>query len=356
MLVIRPITMDDLDQLYELSKLTSFGLTTLPQDRDLLRKRLVAAVRSFEELADGPRGQVYLLALEDLNAGRLAGVSGIVSKVGGFEPFYAYRIETSVHESKMLGVRKEIRTLHLVMEHSGPSEIGSLFLSPSYRGGGHGRLLSLSRFLFMAEHPALFDPLVIAEMRGIVDDKGESPFWDALGRHFFEIDYPKADYLSMVSKRFIAELMPRHPIYIPLLPKPAQEVIGKVHPETEPALAILEQEGFRFHGMVDIFEAGPVVSCPLEQIRTVRQSVRGVLAKVTQEPLGGAVHVISNVGRGFRACLGNVQVSGQEMTVSQLTALTLKLRLGDAVRVASLKPAPEAAGAAAKAVLDQPRL
>src|SRR5262249_22653987 len=158
--------------------------------------------------------------------------------------FYAYRIEKAVHESDVLKVRKEVPFLKLVTEHNGPCEIGSLFLAPSYRRDGNGRFLSLVRFLFMAEQPKRFDPVVIAELRGVIDDLGHSAFWDALGRHFFEVEYPTADYLSMVNKKFIADLMPSHPIYIPLLPKEAQAVIGQVHEQTRPALKILEDEGF----------------------------------------------------------------------------------------------------------------
>ena len=57
--------------------------------------------------------------------------------------------------------------LHLVAEHNGPCEIGSLFLAPVHRGGHNGRVLSLSRFLFMADHEHCFDPVVLAEMRGV---------------------------------------------------------------------------------------------------------------------------------------------------------------------------------------------
>ena len=61
-------------------------------------------------------------------------------------------IETSTIHSYLLKVHKEAKTLHLVQEHNGPCEIGSLFLHPDYRKGGNGWLLSLVRFLFMAEH------------------------------------------------------------------------------------------------------------------------------------------------------------------------------------------------------------
>src|SRR5579864_537607 len=126
MLVIRPIALQDLPALESLAALTGFGLTTLPRDPNLLGRRIRASVRGFEKLTDDdrPRGETYLFVLEDLPTGKIIGTSGIVAKVGGFEPFYAYRIETAVHQSKMLNVRKEIQVLHLVEEHDGPCEVG----------------------------------------------------------------------------------------------------------------------------------------------------------------------------------------------------------------------------------------
>ena len=156
--------------------------------------------------------------MQEVDGGKVIGASGIVSKVGGFEPFYAYRLETHVIDSKLLGVHKGIKSLHLVREHDGPAEVGSLFLSPDYRKKDFGRFLQLVRFLFVAEHPEAFEPTIVSELRGVIDDDGHSPFWDAVGKHFFEIDFPRADYLSVVNKKFIADLMPTYPIYVSLLP------------------------------------------------------------------------------------------------------------------------------------------
>lgn len=340
MLVLRPVQIEDLDQILDLTTLTGFGLTTLPHDRDLLRKRIRNSQHGFTQVDDAaPHGEPYLFVIEDLKNGRVVGTSGIVSKVGGFEPFYAYRIETSTIESRELGVRKEVRTLHLVLEHDGPSEIGSLFLHPEYRKGGHGWLLSLARFLFMAEHRAYFDATVIAEMRGVLDDQGRSPFWEALGRHFFEIDFPKADYLSMLSKRFIADLMPRYPIYAMLLPPDAQAVIGQVHPQTKPALKMLEEENFRSNNMVDIFEAGPIVSCPLDQVRAVKESVRATVTEITEELPAAAHHVISTTRRDMRAVKAPLERAGTGIRLTSETALALGVKVGDAVRYVTLRGA-----------------
>ena len=340
MLIVRPVQLKDLDQLVELTSMTSFGLTTLPKDRQLLRKRIVESQRAIEDQPEKPGGESYLFVMEDTDCGIVIGTSGITSKVGGFEPFYAYQIETSIHESKMLNTRKEIRSLHLVTEHNGPTEIGSLFLRPSHRRGGIGRFLSLSRFLFLGEHPNRFEAHIIAEMRGVIDERGRSAFWDALGKHFFDIEFPDADYLSVVNKRFIADLMPRHPIYIPLLPREAQEVIGKVHERTRPALKLLESEGFQFKDMVDIFEAGPIVRCPLQKIRTVQQSVCATVAAITDLPDPAQPWMICNTQPDYRACLGALeQTSDHKVQLTPTVAAALNVQIGDRVRYAPLRPA-----------------
>ncbi|MEO1974489.1 MAG: arginine N-succinyltransferase [Pirellulaceae bacterium] len=336
--VIRPVRAADLDQIVELAHLTSFGLTTLPRDRTLLEKRVRGSEQSFANIEHGePKGQSYLLVIEDTEKKTVVGTSGIVSKLGGFEPFYAYHIKTSVQQSVMLNVRKEVPVLHLVTEHNGPSEIGSLFLHPDYRGGGNGRLLSLSRFLMMAEYPHLFAREVIAEMRGVINDKGQSPFWDALGKHFFDLEFPKADYLSIVNKEFIGDLMPVHPIYITLLPKEAQEVIGEVHENTRPARRLLESEGFRFNQMIDIFEAGPVLTSPIEMIRSVRDSRSATVVEIVDNLENDQRWLVSSTSENFRATKGTLEIRESGVAIDRETADALQVSQDDSVRFVSPK-------------------
>lgn len=339
MMVVRPVKEEDLDQLVELASLAGFGLTSLPLDRDLLAKRIAKSQRSFHIEATEPGGELYLFVMEDLDTGAIAGTSGIVSKVGGFEPFYAYKIETSCHQSETLKIRKEVQTLHLVAEHSGPCEIGGLFLAPEHRRHGNGRLLSLFRFLFMVDHPSRFEHEIIAEMRGVVDEDGRSPFWEALGHHFFDIDFPKADYLSVMDKRFIADLMPTSPIYITLLPKAAQEVIGKVHDRTRPALKMLQDEGFKLTGMVDIFEAGPIIICPLDDVRIVKESRNSTVDEITAGEMGPPDFIVTNTRKEFCACMGPVVPNpdgGVQLHAD--TARALEVDKGDRVRFGPLRP------------------
>lgn len=339
MAIIRPVAREDLDQLVELAGQTGFGLTSLPKDRELLAKRIADSRRVFSIPPDQPGGELYLFVMEDLDAGRVVGTSCIVSKVGGFQPFYAYRIQASIHESETLNIRKSVQTLHLVAEHSGPTEIGGLWLAPDYRKHGNGRLLSLFRFLHMAEHPERFEPVIIAEMRGVVDHDGHSPFWEALGRHFFDMEFPKADYLSVKDKRFIADLMPTCPIYVPLLHPEAQKVIGKVHENTQPALRMLQGEGFKFSGMVDIFEAGPIISCRLDEIRIVKESRIATVDEITDKQTESIPYIITNMGDDFRACMGSVvSTSEGRVRITPRTAEGLRVTIGNRIRFGPLRP------------------
>ncbi len=204
---------------------------------------------------------------------RVVGISAIEAAVGLAEPWYNYHVGTLVHASRALDVYTVAPTLFLANDHTGHTELCSLFLDHQYRQGRNGPLLAKCRLLFIAEFAQRFAPKVIAEMRGRLDPDGRSPFWEGLGRHFFAMEYSTADYLTGIGqKSFVAELMPKHPVYVNLLSPGARGAIGAVHADTEPARRMLEQEGFRYEGYVDIFDAGPTLECFRDDIHAVRTS------------------------------------------------------------------------------------
>lgn len=339
-MLFRPVRESDLDQLNELARQSLYGLTTVPKDEALMGKRVRESERSFANLVDAdPQGQLYLFVLIDPENDRVVGTSGVVSKVGGFKPFYAYRLEHEKQTSVTLNHEITHPVLHLVKEHDGPSEIGSLFLHPDYRGGGRGRLLSLSRFLFMAEFEHLFEQEVIAEMRGIIDEKGSSPFWEALGSHFFPLDLPNADMLTLIQKDFIEELMPKHPVYLDLLPSDANAAVAEVHPNTVPARRMLESEGFGFRDLVDIFEAGPVLHCERSKIRSANESrvrtIESVFDAPSAEPLKC---IIATSNGGFRSSLGLVIESESGISLNRTCCDHLDVSVGDSVRYVESRP------------------
>lgn len=339
MFIIRPITAKDLDGLMELLEKSGHGLTSLPKDPEVLKKRIRLSERSFLHREDGPGGEDYLFVMEELFTGRLVGVCAIISKIGGFQPYYFYRMEKSQHESKHVNVKNTVTTLHFHFIHNGPAEICSLYLHPEFRNAQNGRFLSLSRFLFIAENRKYFEDEVIAEMRGMVNDSGHSPFWDAVGSHFFKIDFVEADLLSVKNKKFIDELMPKHPVIVNLLPEDAQFVVGKVHPNTEPAKRILEQEGFKFSGLVGIFEPGPVLIADVDNIRAIKESIVGEIKEISDKSFKSEDFIISRTAGPFRSALGGVvKLKSGGYKISAVTATALKLRLGDKIRFVSFRP------------------
>jgi arginine N-succinyltransferase len=252
-------------------------------------------------------------------------------------------VGAAVHASRELGLYRRLETLFLSNDLTGAAELCSLFLHPDWRRDGNGSLLSKSRFLFLAEFPEYFSPRVIAEMRGVSDEHGRSPFWESLGRHFFSMEFSEADYLTGIgNKSFIAELMPQHLIYTAFLSAPARAVIGQVHANTRPALALLTGEGFRYNGYVDIFDAGPAVECPLADIRAVRDSLC-LLAADRPPPAQAQPWLVSNRRRhGFAVTLAHTapDADGQLPLDAQALA-ALAIAPGDSVRAVPLsRPHP----------------
>jgi arginine N-succinyltransferase len=339
MFIIRPIEESDLDGLMALLEKSGHGLTTLPRNAEFLKKRIRTSERSFIHREDGPAGEDYLFVMEELFTGRIVGVSAIISKIGGFQPYYFYKVQTTHHESKLIGVENDVVSLHFHFIHNGPAEICSLYLHPDFRNSQNGRFLSLSRFLFIAENRKFFENEIIAEMRGMVKDSGVSAFWEAVGKHFFKVDFPTADSLYMKNKRFIEELLPKYPIMANILPEDAQLVIGKVHPHTEPAKRILEQEGFKYSGLVGIFEPGPVLIADVDNIRTIKESIVGEITEIDEKPFKSEDFIISRTSEDFRCALGGVvQLKSGGLKISGVAAAALKLRLGDKIRFVSFRP------------------
>jgi arginine N-succinyltransferase len=280
----------------------------------------------------------YLFVLES-DDGKVVGISAMTGAVGLRQPWYNYRLGLMVCASLEPRIHREIPTLFLANDLTGSTEMCSLFLHADYRRGLLGRLLSRARLLFLAEFRTLFADRVIAEMRGISDAQGRSPFWDSLGRHFFKMDFNRADYLTGVGdKAFIAQLMPKFPLYTCFLTEEARAVLGQVHAESEPALTMLKSEGFRYQGYVDIFDGGPALECETDRIRAVRDSRLAVLAVGT--PGDDAVdYLIHNRKReDCRVTVGPARMAAGSLVVDPQTAARLQLQPGAQVRAVPLRP------------------
>lgn len=280
-MLVRPARLEDVQGLTELSKKAGRGLTTMPKTAAEMTLRVESSIAALSRTGPNPPSEdatteIYFLVLEEEN--RVIGTAGIFTNLGSERPFYSYRISQITRESPELDIRSDVDILSLVNDYHGYCEIGTLFLDPAWRGGGRGRLMSFSRFMLMAAHPDRFNSNVLAEIRGWSDSDERFPFWEAIGQKFFKMGFVEADKRSTVDTRFIADLMPKHPIYVSLLSEEAQRIIGEPHTLSRPALELLESQGFRYRNCVDILDAGPSIEAVVSEVETVRNSFMATVA------------------------------------------------------------------------------
>src|SRR3954451_22466728 len=292
---VRPATGEDFRAVYQMAKLTGGGFTNLPADRATLVSKLARSQKSFEREEDSQSGDLYVFVLEDPATGKVRGTCQVFGEVGVEHPFYSYHLSTLTQSSPELGKTFRNQMLSLTNDLEGSSEVGGLFLHPEIRAGGWGSLLARSRYLFMKLHRPRFGDRTLAELRGVMDEAGNAPFWDALAGRFFDMTFPEADEFNAVhGTKFIADLMPRTPIYVPLPAKAGRAVMGLPHPSGRAALRMLEEEGFVFDRYIDIFDGGPTVTARTDDIRTIREARTDTVVEIGE---GGAAKVLAATGR-----------------------------------------------------------
>lgn len=273
--VMRAAGPADLEHFKRLRENAGAGFTSLMIDDAAMAAKLERSAESFARDIQAPGDERYFVALEHVQSGEVVGCVGVKATIGKQPPFFNFRIIREAQSSAVVGRRFDLDVLIGVNDFTGATEVGSLFVRPEHRAGGVGRMLAQSRYMLMATQPNRFQTQVVSELRGVVSSEGVSPFWEAVGRHFFRMDFNEADRLSATTdNQFILDLMPQHPIYVDLLPEAARAVIGQCHDAGRGARALLEWEGFTFSNVVDIFDAGPLLSVSRDAIRTLRQSRR----------------------------------------------------------------------------------
>ena len=330
-LVVRAIRRDDLDALCRMAASTGGGFTNLPPDRDTLAAKIERACASFARSGDEGADDVFAFALEDSETGAVRGTCQIFARIGATWPFYSYRIGTMTQVSKQLGKTLRAETLTLCTDLDGATEIGGLFLDADARSGGAGKLLARSRYLFIHRHRERFADRTLAELRGIVDEAGTSPFWDGLAGRFFEMPFREADEFNAVhGNQFIADLMPKHPIYISMLPDAARAAIGKPHASGAAAMRMLKQEGFAYDCYVDIFDGGPTMIADTDGIATLRDAVGATVTGIGGGQ-GKAGLIAAGQGADFRCCCAHVAHGGTGLRIDAASAAALQVALGDAV-------------------------
>ena len=329
---VRPARPEDFRAIYEMAKLTGGGFTNLPPDRETLVRKLDRSEHSFAREEDEQAGDLYMFVLEDVSNRQIRGTCQIFGQVGVLQPFYSYHLSTLTQASPELGKTFRNQTLTLTTDLEGSSEVGGLFLHPHVRAGGWGSLLARSRYLFIRHHRGRFGERTLAELRGVIDEAGNAAFWDGLAGRFFGMSFPEADEFNAIhGTRFIADLMPKTPIYVALLADSAKAVIGQPHPTGRAALKMLEEEGFYYDRYIDIFDGGPTVIADTDEIRTVRQACYETVVEIGD---GGKMPMLVAAGRlkDFRACSASVRkIPKKGLCLDRECAQLLEVKEGDQV-------------------------
>ena len=328
---IRAATTADLQPLYEMAKLTGGGFTNLPPDRKAIRQKLDRLEQAFARDSGGVADDLFVVVLENAATGEVRGTAQMFACVGQTWPFYSYRITAHTQHSEELDRTIRAEMLMLVTDLEGSSEVGGLFLHPSERAGGLGLLLARSRYLFIAMHRARFGERVLAELRGIIDERGGSPFWDGIAGRFFGMGFQEADYFNAINgNQFIADLMPKHPVYIAMLSESARSAIGLPHPSGRAAMRMLEEEGFAYDGYVDIFDGGPTMTARTDKVNSVA-SAREAVVKAIAAEAGMRSLVAAGQLADFRCAYGMVAVMDGGVSLNAETAMVLEVKPGDTV-------------------------
>jgi len=334
--LIRPANMGDLQPIYEMAKRTGGGFTNLPPDKKALFAKLERSAAGFDRVGDVVADDLYVFVLQNTLTGEVRGTCQIFGNVGQKWPFYSYRIGALTQHSVELERTFRADILNLSTDLEGTTEVGGLFLHPGERAGGLGMLIARSRYLFIRNHRQRFADRTIAELRGVIDEAGGSPFWDGVAGRFFGMSFQEADeFNAKFGNQFIADLMPKHPVYIAMLPESAKTVIGVPHPSGRAAMRMLENEGFAWENYIDIFDGGPTMTARTDQIRSIHEAkdvtITGIRKFVGEQKVDQKKLLTLGRLHTFKAAYGWMDDRGDDVIIDAETARALNISVGDQV-------------------------
>ena len=334
--IIRAAQTDDVQHLYEMAKRTGGGFTNLPPDRKALSTKLERAAAAFARTEDVIDDDLFVFVMENTATGEVRGTCQIFSRVGQKWPFYSYRLGMLTQHSVELDKTFRAEMLTLSTDLEGCTEVGGLFLHPGERSGGLGMLIARSRYLFIRNHRARFGDKTLAELRGVIDEAGGSPFWDGVAGRFFGMNFQQADQFNAVhGNQFIADLMPKHPVYTAMLPESARAVIGLPHPSGRAAMRMLENEGFHWENYIDIFDGGPTMTARTDQIRSIKEAadtkIVAIDASLGEHKAGEKELVAFGKLGAFRATYGWLEPRDAGVAIDPQAADLLGVGEGDLI-------------------------
>jgi len=333
---IRALLPGDEEQLLRVA--THLDSVNLPDDKERIDEIVDLSHRSFTGAIKKVNEREYVFVMIDRENDHIVGTSMILAQLGRRGAPYIYF--DVIDEEKYSGTidrHFHHKLLRIGYSYDGPTEIGGLVMDPAYRTAPErlGSLISYVRFMFMAAHRELFRDEVVAELLPPLEPDGTSHLWEALGRKFTDMSYAEADLLSKKNKEFIKGLFPDGVVYASLLPKDAQDVIGKVGAQTRGVEKMLRRIGFRYADRVDPFDGGPHFFAQMGDIQPVRDTRKIVLGPplATSEidaskAVRSLIAIELDAAPFFRAVPGPALIEGHRARVTEDTMQHLGVNEG----------------------------
>ncbi len=285
MYLVRPVDMADVAALESLAKVATPWVHTLPKTREAIECAVERSLLSFAAQVDIPSEEMYVFVLESTVDKTIVGSAAISAIAGSNGTYFAFRNNVLQQVSRDLNISHNVHALTLCSELTGHSQLSSFYVRNPLQLGPEGALLSRARLLFAAVAPHRFGDHFFVSLAGITDGNAQSPFWDALGRKFFQMDFMDAERVieGARNRTLIVELMPHYPVYVPLLPGAAQAAMGQIHPEGEFPFRLLSEEGFEPDEYIDIFDGGPILQAHKYSLRSFSSSMRRRVERLSDQ-------------------------------------------------------------------------
>jgi arginine N-succinyltransferase len=251
-------------------------------------------------------------------------------------PNFSFKLLKKERFSRELGVGFIHQILRLNTSTDGPTEVGGLVVDRGYRRRPEkvGRMISLSRFVYIGMEPDRFEEDLHAEMAPPLTEEGRSEFWEALGRRFTGMPYQEADQISSQNNGFIQSLFPEEDIYLCLLDSKARLVLGRVAEETQPALHLLNRIGFKYKDEVDPFDGGPHLGCKTTECSLIRNLKKYRVSKQKTGQFEQTALLGVTRDGGYMGTSSSYRIEGNEVLLPGKTWALLNLSEGEEIAVA----------------------
>lgn len=320
MYVVRPVEVADIGALEALAAVSMPGVHTLPRTRDRIAASVERSIASFAAHVDIPSEESYQFVLEELGAGGIAGTAAIHASAGSNGTYFAFRNDVIQQVSRDLNISHSVHALTLCSELTAYSQLSGFYVRNRETAGLEAALLSRARLLYAVLAPHRFGDRFFVPLAGVTDSEGQSPFWNALGRKFFKMDFLDAERVigGARNRTLIVELMPHYPVYVPLLPGDAQAAMGQIHPSGQLAFSLLTEEGFEADEYIDIFDGGPILQAHKNSLRSF---------------CGAAVRVVANAAPALapESLVTYAVAAGSERHFRAVTAACPPVETGETV-------------------------